>query len=249
MTMENFNIEERLTASARDYHDDKLTCLLEEDDINCGSIVYNEKSRVLKYICIYCSMGYDNIEYFCYHLADHIDKDDAEDNEDHVEVTSALSSRVSTPTYFGEAENNKCQSSQDSQNYNEEFTSNNTDVNQINSHRSLSIDKQDDLEVSDIIIEDTEDADDIPIDDGDNLNASALVEECEDIEQLISTVGEGYENVSNSEIKSADRINASPCNTFEECFLKETNIEKIRSQCIVDENKVMYPPPSYRRKV
>ncbi|XP_067637006.1 uncharacterized protein [Eurosta solidaginis] len=51
---------------------------LQDDDVQCGVIFYNETTRILKFFCTYCEKVSDNINYFCQHLSEHINEHDGE---------------------------------------------------------------------------------------------------------------------------------------------------------------------------
>ncbi|XP_075158994.1 uncharacterized protein LOC142232163 [Haematobia irritans] len=183
---------------------------LEEDDVKCGTVYFNEKSRVLKYVCFYCEQCSDNIDHFCNHLTEHIN------DEDPIEYTGIDED-------MGEIENDLSNESTSEETnaahpyYNEEQEIHSAHINEV------------------------------PINDQESLTSTSTTI----IEELNSSFENHNENETTEQYYQPVTLPNSSINatskSFEDCFLKETNIEKIRSQGIVVQEKG--PTDQQKRKI
>ncbi|XP_013107931.2 zinc finger protein ZFP2 [Stomoxys calcitrans] len=205
-------------------------CYLEVDDITCGSISYNEKSRVLKFTCTYCSESYLHMEHFCNHLTDHINSVE----EDPIEYTE-----VEDETLY---QHNKCGNEQEEESC-ASLDSNGCVINRLYEEYDGSLYSHDE-------------ENNLPTENAGFMDETdSIIEEVEESSDLTYQLDQRFKNTNDfrgflpqsSNITSGDVPNhakttaksfTSTNNSFEECFLKETDIEKIRSQgIVVNENK------------
>ncbi|XP_005185566.2 RE1-silencing transcription factor [Musca domestica] len=193
------------------------------DNIDCGTITYNSKTRILQFICLFCKINYENIEYFCQHLSEHIDDTIPEDvEEDLIEYSDfdEIAGEI-----YEEREEQPLVSKDDNFLYKLENDASSviSTVESLDNNATKSA--SEDLEQSDSndhTMEVTE----------------ATSDELSSWDRQIPCYASSVPESEKSKIVSTGK-------TFEECFLKETNIEKIRTEGIVIEKE---PPVRYPHK-
>ncbi|XP_061393082.1 zinc finger and SCAN domain-containing protein 21-like [Musca vetustissima] len=192
------------------YRNNKHDDAENNDCIDCGTIVYNSKTRILRYICLYCNNNYENIYNFCQHLSEHIDDDTniTADEQELVEYTE----------------------------YDEIAGDVSKDDVELESNRILS---REDTDLCDLE-EDLENA---------NTTCSSNESVCEDLmenEEQVEETSNDLNLIQQSNTCYASKQQhdneKSKNKTFEECFLQEINIEKMRTEGIVDENEPPVTP-------
>ncbi|XP_073829035.1 uncharacterized protein [Musca autumnalis] len=241
----------------------------DSEDIECGTITYNNKTRILNFICLYCNINYEDVEYFCQHLSQHIDEQHIEDNEEYIDADF---NEIAGELYEDEEEIQQENShSPLTKEGNLEFNKGDSNTD---SNVAISDCKDNCQNASELILELNKtalfDDNNEPCYNGSNVQESkkpspvatnSSFEECflkeikiekirsqdivvtENKTSLFDNNEPGY-NGSNVQ-ESKKPIHVATNSSFEECFLKEINIEKIRSQGIVvtepDEPPVKYP--------
>ncbi|KAM7349314.1 uncharacterized protein ACRADG_008317 [Cochliomyia hominivorax] len=265
---------------------EKPTCLLEENDCQCGHVFYNEITRLLKFYCTYCRETYDNIEYFCQHLSEHINETEsllynkeedisqeaeeieyiAEDEEDCLEEedsndienkslilnTEAEEEEELAPCSYADTEDDndggeEDESTRDAFEYENkpEFKGIPAMVDQVINNSEMLIEEIEDAEEIRAEVKEEEMLETLPDEEtnnfveGENLNTAEII---------------NYEENANAEvIQNSNNVAANKKiqNSFEECFIKETNIDKIRSEgvCVLKEkNMKEHSKPVAKRK-
>lgn len=248
---------------------EKPICQLEDSDSQCGHVFYNEITRLLKFYCTYCREIYDNIEYFCQHLSEHINDIEQEVLEEEEEETgeveyiadeleedensSFLKAESGNYTTTQEEDESTRDAFEFEQSLEEENINNDFQQQQQQTH---------DLELNneEMLIEEIDDADEIRAEVEEEMLESLEDEEGEENSMFLednsaSTSVVDYEENPKPQVLSSN-INTPEClkrgNSFEECFIKETNIDKIRSEgvCVLKEKQVKErQKPAGKRKV
>lgn len=258
--MDDIKLEEIEHTSYGDHiYAEKQTCLLEEDDTQCGHVFYNENTRLLKFYCTFCRETYDNIEYYCLHLSEHI-KDNTEEINAEMDPEELFKVEKEEQPLADEYETND----------NEELERSDMEevlpsqepfeyeqpLEQILSHQydSMPIDGFDNNNT--MIIEEIEDADEIRDEVEEEMRQSMsdedfiFVSDDKPITAAVLDCKEETDSTTNLTSTLAEKTKVSK-NSFEECFIKETNIDKIRSErvCVIKEKKLNSHKPMQRKRV
>lgn len=258
--MDDIKLEELEHTSYGDHiYAESQTCLLEEDDIQCGHVFYNETTRLLKFYCTFCRETYDNIEYYCLHLSEHINDNNEEINTELVPEEFFKDEKIELPT-IDEYQTNQNEGLERSDM--EELSSQNDfeyeqPLGEILNHQYDNM-PVDDLSNNDnaMIIEEIEDVDEIRNEVEEEMRQS-LIEE-----NLISVTNTKPTTTTTTDCREETESTTNPTtiisdknkvgnSSFEECFIKETNIDKIRSErvCVIKEKKANNHKPMQRKRV
>uniref|UniRef100_A0A1B0G825 C2H2-type domain-containing protein n=1 Tax=Glossina morsitans morsitans TaxID=37546 RepID=A0A1B0G825_GLOMM len=193
----------------------ELPCLLEEDDTQCGHVFYNEITRLLKFYCTFCQETYDNIDYFCQHLSGHIRE--VQENQGGEEDNGKASPKIEEvhPEVFDEQTN---------------ISDCNADV--------MRIEECEQLDDNEMIIEELDETEAYKADEEEEIcdptNGSAYLDDDDDNSNTCQ-----YESLTNKSTTVQVEKNETASKSFEECFLKEMNVEKLRYDrvCVIQEDK------------
>ena len=242
--MDDIKLEEIEHTSYGDHiYAEKQTCLLEEDDTQCGHVFYNENTRLLKFYCTFCRETYDNIEYYCLHLSEHIKDNNEEINAD------------LEPEELFKVEKDELPLAKEYQaNDNEELERSDV-VEVLPSQEPFEYEGGFDNNNA-MIIEEIEDADEIRDEVEEEMRHSMsdedfiFVSDDKPITAAALDCKEGTDSKTNPTSTLAEKTKISK-NSFEECFIKETNIDKIRSErvCVIKEKKLNSHKPMQRKRV
>ncbi|KNC26767.1 hypothetical protein FF38_06345 [Lucilia cuprina] len=270
--MNNIKLEDIEHTSNGDHiYAEKQTCVLEENDTQCGHVFYNEITRLLKFYCSYCRETYDNIEYFCQHLSEHLKEETHEEmegpedeqefmtpeeeeglleEENEVEFLADLEEECIDKTLGSEKEINELdissypqtqteddddEDTRDAFEFDEELDkqSLNTDISGHNFGRD-DLPLEHDLNNTEMLIEEIEDAEEIRAEVEQEMRDNLT----EDNSFILLTDNTTLKDTKISTLASSsspDKVKSG--NSFEECFINETNIDKIRSEgvCVLKE--------------
>uniref|UniRef100_A0A1A9W943 C2H2-type domain-containing protein n=1 Tax=Glossina brevipalpis TaxID=37001 RepID=A0A1A9W943_9MUSC len=201
--------------SCSNYNDEpgELTCLLEEDDTQCGHVFYNEMTRLLKFYCTFCQETYDNIDYFCQHLSGHIcEVQEYQGREEESGKASPKIEEIQAEAFDDQIGTDGC----------------NGDVKEMEEYEQL--------DDSEMIIEE--------LDENEACNADVEEEICKSVNYLGNDDSDNsntcqYQNSTNPSTQILAEKNETTSKSFEECFLKEMNVEKLRYDrvCVIQEDK------------
>lgn len=268
--MDNNKIDDIEHTSNGDHmYADRQTCLLEESDTQCGYVFYNELTRLLKFNCTYCRETYDNIEHFCHHLSEHINGSIEEqanvvDDKGMKLEPEIVDSEENSITLYKDNElemstHNSLQTddenTQDAFEYDQHLSEGDEECIRNENFPcdfNSTAPTDDNLDNIEMFIEEIEDADDIRAE-----LEQEMFERIDETNSLFST-----KNFTSLEIINDDEETSKPAvtktmdnvkkgNSFEECFIKETNIDKIRSEgvCVLKEKNLKSRMPMQRKRV
>lgn len=262
------------TTNDENLYAEKATCQLEDSDSQCGHVFFNEITRLLKFYCTYCRETYDNIEYFCQHLSEHINdidqdvykqdamgqlEEDVEEAEEIEYIADELEELEKT-----ENENFTTNQAEDDESTRDAFESEQClEKETINHDLTEQQMHEHDVNNGEMFIEEIEDADEIREEIEQEMLESLEEEEEEAKDNSMfledtsttSTTNVDYEDHARLQVLTSPNT-STDClkrgNSFEECFIKETNIDKIRSEgvCVLKEKHVKErQKPVGKRKV
>lgn len=270
--MDNLRIDDIEDVSDSDHiYAEKDTCLLEDSDAQCGYVFYNKYTRLLKFHCTYCRETYDNVQYFCQHLSDHINESNEEE----------LYTEIESLQFKSDLEEKDIDQMTDIENlsigflkdgelkshlYLSPHTNDTRDASeyehQLDEEESASNENIDSEEIlynlnnEEMLIEEIEDADEMRADvEQDMLNQiqeqkgdCIFLSENSSPSELLKINGK-HDTILENDVKMAD--NSKNGNSFEECFIKETNIDKIRTEgvCVLKEKNHPSRKPMQRKRV